>query len=338
MDLKNAQLFSIKESSEPAAARRAGAVLAVRAGLDEVMGGKVAVVVTEAATNLIKHAGGGEIVLALFDDAAGQGVEMLALDRGPGMANVADFQRDGHSTTGTAGTGLGAIARMATFSDIYSRPGRGTALLARFARPRRSSPFAEATMEVSGVSLPKDGEDVCGDGWAADVHGPVAVIVVADGLGHGPVAADAAREAVKTLHPGAADSPAVILEAAHGALRGTRGAAVAVTSIDSGRGVVTFAGVGNIAGAVVTHGAARNVVSLNGIVGHQMRTVREFSYPWMDDAVLVLHSDGLISHWSLDAYPGLAQRHPSLIAGVLYRDFNRRRDDVTVVVAKRRAA
>jgi anti-sigma regulatory factor (Ser/Thr protein kinase) len=338
MDLNSAQVFPITESSQAAAARRAGAVLAVRAGLDDVMGGKVAVVVTEAATNLIKHAGGGEIVVAPLEDAAGRGVEVLALDKGPGMANVSEYQRDGHSTTGTAGTGLGAIARMATFSDIYSRPGQGTVLLARFFVPRRSSPLGEPTMEVSGVSVAKKGEDVCGDGWAADVHGPLAVILVADGLGHGPAAADAAREAVKTLRVGADERPAVILEAAHGALRGTRGAAVAVTSIDSGRGVVTFAGVGNIAGAIVTNGASRSVVSLNGIVGHQIRTVREFSYPWADDAVLVLHSDGLISHWSLDAYPGLAHRHPSLIAGVLYRDFTRRRDDVTVVVAKRRAA
>jgi len=50
--------------------------------------------------------------------------------------------------------------------------------------------------------------------------------------------------------------------------------------------------------------------------------------------MLVLHSDGLVSHWSLDAYPGLAARDPSLIAGILYRDFTRGRDDVTVVVAK----
>ena len=338
MDL-SAQLFAITESSQAAAARRAGALMAVRAGLDDVMGGKVAVVVTEAATNLIKHAGGGEIVLAPFEDAsAGRGVEMLALDKGPGMANVAEYQRDGHSTTGTAGTGLGAIARMASFSDIYSRPGQGTAVLARFFCPQRPSPAGEPTMQVSGVSVPKKGEEVCGDGWAADVRGPLAVIVVADGLGHGVLAADASREAVKTLRAEADKRPAVILEAAHGALRSTRGAAVGVTSIDSGRGVVTFAGVGNIAGVVVTNGSSRSVVSLNGIVGHQIRTVREFSYPWADDAVLVLHSDGLTSHWSLDAYPGLAQRHPSLIAGVLYRDFSRRRDDVTVVVAKRRAA
>jgi hypothetical protein len=51
--------------------------------------------------------------------------------------------------------------------------------------------------------------------------------------------------------------------------------------------------------------------------------------------LLVMHSDGLATHWNLDQYPGLVGRRPSLIAGVLYRDFARGRDDVTVVVAKK---
>lgn len=63
-----------------------------------------------------------------------------------------------------------------------------------------------------------------------------------------------------------------------------------------------------------------------------MRRRQAFTYPWSPDAVVVLHSDGLRTRWRLDAYPGLARRHPSLIAGVLYRDFARRRDDVTVLV------
>jgi hypothetical protein len=72
----------------------------------------------------------------------------------------------------------------------------------------------------------------------------------------------------------------------------------------------------------------------NGIAGHEARRIHEFSYPFPDDGLLVLHSDGLKSQWSLDGYPGLAERDPALIAGILFRDFNRGRDDVTVVVAR----
>ena len=76
------------------------------------------------------------------------------------------------------------------------------------------------------------------------------------------------------------------------------------------------------------------MVSLNGTAGVEMRKITEFSYPWPENALLVLHSDGMVSHWNIDQYPGLYQRHPTVIASVLYRDHDRGRDDVTVVVAK----
>jgi hypothetical protein len=127
-----------------------------------------------------------------------------------------------------------------------------------------------------------------------------------------------------------------LLEAIHHALRSTRGAAVAIADVDLGQQLVRFAGVGNIAGAVVSPGGTRNMVSLNGTAVVEMRKITEFSYPWPDDTQLVLHSDGLVSHWNMDQYPGLYQRHPTVIAAVLYRDHDRGRDDVTVVVAKQK--
>jgi hypothetical protein len=129
-------------------------------------------------------------------------------------------------------------------------------------------------------------------------------------------------------------APAARLQCIHAALRNTRGAAVAVAEVDPRRDTVRFCGVGNVSGAAVSDQGTRTMVSQNGTVGHEMRKVSEFSYPWPAHALLVLHSDGLSTHWSLDGYPGLSRRHPSLIAGVLYRDFKRGRDDVTVVVAR----
>ncbi|MGH7263328.1 MAG: hypothetical protein ACREMB_00540 [Candidatus Rokuibacteriota bacterium] len=81
-------------------------------------------------------------------------------------------------------------------------------------------------------------------------------------------------------------------------------------------------------------GDGRHLVSYAGIAGHELRRVKELAYPWPEEALLVLHSDGLGTQWSLSAYPALARRHPTLIAGVLYRDHSRRRDDVSVLVAK----
>ena len=98
-----------------------------------------------------------------------------------------------------------------------------------------------------------------------------------------------------------------------------------------------YAGLGNIS-AILTlaSGGRQNMVSHNGTAGHSAARIHEFQYPFPRDAVLVMHSDGLATHWDLAAYPGLRTRHPSLIAGVLYRDHSRRRDDVTIVVVKER--
>ncbi len=323
----------VVDPAEPAEARRAALAMAQKLGFDDSGAGRVALVATEAATNLVKHGGGGEIVLQAVTGAARRGIELLALDKGPGMRNLAESMRDGVSTSGTQGTGLGAIARMADAHDMYSRPDHGTAVLARFWGEAGREP-APGEIEVGGISVPRAGERVCGDSWAM-LRRPRAVsIMVADGLGHGPDAAEASRLMAQVFLDRPDEGPAATLQLGHDALRSTRGAAAAIAAIDGERGIVTYGGVGNIAGTVLTGPSRRNMVSHNGTLGHQMRTGGEFTYSWGHEAMLILHSDGLISHWSLDAYPGLAARDPSLVAGVLYRDFTRGRDDITVVVAK----
>jgi hypothetical protein len=99
-------------------------------------------------------------------------------------------------------------------------------------------------------------------------------------------------------------------------------------------GEVRFAGVGNVAAVVVDGATQRGMASYGGIIGHEVRKFQEFAYPFPRGALLVMHSDGLATRWGLDAYPGLASRDPALMAGVLYRDFQRGRDDVTVLVAR----
>jgi anti-sigma regulatory factor (Ser/Thr protein kinase) len=332
--MTESRLVTVADPSGVAESRRVTVALATRIGLDEDAVGRAALVATEMGTNLVKHAGGGEVLVRPFDDAEGNGLEILALDKGPGMASVVESRRDGHSTSGSPGTGLGAIGRLSDVHEIYSRPGKGTALIARLCHQRR--PARPSGLDVGGVIVAKTGETVSGDGWAVQPRVRGGVLLVADGLGHGPLAAAATAEAIKIFCRGQPERPAGILRAVHDALRATRGAAVAVCDVDDDRNVVTFAGIGNIAAVIASTGTSRSLVSHNGIVGQQMRTVQEFTYPWPAQGVLVLHSDGLTTHWKLDSYPGLASCHPSLVAGVLYRDFTRGRDDVVVVVARRR--
>jgi anti-sigma regulatory factor (Ser/Thr protein kinase) len=323
----------VTEISHVAAARRAATALAGRLAFDEADTGKVALIVTEAATNLAKHATGGEILLYALQSGQIGGIQMLALDRGPGIANAARALRDGYSTTGSPGTGLGAIVRLASFFDIHSVPGAGTTFLARlWSNPL--SPTLSPSLEVGALSLPKPGEDVCGDRWAIAWLPERTLILLADGLGHGPGAAEAALEAVRTFHEHTALTPAAIVETIHGALRSTRGAAVAVSEVSPSQETVRFAGVGNISGIVLSKGNTRQMVSHNGTAGHSARKIQEFDYPWSSGAHLIQYSDGLVAHIRLERYPGLLKRHPDLIAATLYRDYARGRDDVTIVVAR----
>lgn len=332
MDKTKSILIPVADSTQVGEARRIASVLAEELGFDAQQGGAVGIVVTEAAGNLIRHAGGGEIVLRRLTDGSARGLDILALDRGPGMADVRRCLRDGHSTAGTAGNGLGAIARLSQEFDIHSLPGVGTAILSRLWADASRPPKPAPGPEIGVVCLPVQREEECGDAWAARRTLDRTRLLLADGLGHGPFAAEASGAAVGVVEESSSLDLPTVLKSMHDALRHTRGAALALADVTPDE--IRFVGVGNIAGAIVSDGGTRSMVSHNGTVGHQLLKVQEFSYPWPPDALIVLHSDGLGSQWRLDRYPGLVTRHPSLIAGVLYRDFCRGRDDVTVLVLR----
>jgi hypothetical protein len=270
------------------------------------------------------------------------GLELLVLDKGPGIADPARCFRDGFSTAGTPGTGLGAMVRLSDFFDLYSLPSQGTAVLIRLRLPTRGSPSSSKrsdpersdSMEVAAVHRAMPGEEVCGDGWAVEQQPGRTRLLVTDGLGHGPLAAEASREALCVFREHVTLPPAEILQRIHRALRSTRGAAVGIADVDFATRSLRFVGVGNIAGTIFARGMSQSMVSQNGTVGHELRKIQEFEYSFPKDALLVMHTDGLATHWRLDRYAGLTKRDPSLIAGVLYRDFKRGRDDVTVLAAR----
>ncbi len=322
----------VNEASQVAEARREACRHAALLGFDEADTGRVAIVATELATNLVRHGGGGEVLIAAYDDALGVRLDVTALDKGPGIADVAACLRDGHSTAGSAGIGLGAIDRLSAAFHIHTRIGGGTVAMARL-HPRRRPP-APADVVVAGVCLPKAGETDCGDCWAFRRDGATCSVLLADGLGHGPLAAAASTAAAETFARQSASDPAQAIHAMHAALRVTRGAAVSLVRLDFAAATATFCGIGNVGGVVLRGGMVQRMVSLNGTAGAAARHVQSFDYQMGHGAVVVLFSDGLTSSWSTDPYPGLLGSDPAVIAAVLYRDFARGRDDVTVVVVK----
>jgi len=333
---RTSQGFTVRESSEIGYVRRKAAQISEALGFDSTLAGQVAIIVTEMGTNLIRHAEGGELVINSLLRDGSWGIEILSLDQGKGMRNLQQCMADGFSTGTSPGTGLGSIQRQATEFDIFSHPELGTAILASV-WPRGKAP-RPGDLFTGGVCLAFPGETQSGDAWSVIHPSPHAYkFLVADGLGHGDKAAEASREAVTVFERAENISLSTTIGKIHQALRKTRGAAVGISEIDLEKGSLTFSGVGNISATLCTPPLQKGIPSSNGIVGHTIHKTSDFLFAWGKDDVLILHSDGLQTRWNLNqnpAYIGLTLHHPTLLAGVLYRDFRRSNDDCTVVAVK----
>ena len=326
----------VSEQSQVGEARRAASRLATDHGLDETAVGRIAIIVTELGNNLWRHARKGRLLVGCRKTNEGCRLEVVSIDSGPGM-DVARCLRDGYSSGGTPGTGLGAVRRLSTDFSVFSAPEKGTVIASRtwVSSPAASlTPPPRARFAYAGICLAAPGETVSGDAWDIRIDDDDATVIVADGLGHGPVAAEAAAEFLKVF-ANVSGSPSAILERAHPLMRGTRGAAVSIAEVDAKTGTVVYAGAGNISGRMISGIEDRSLMSQHGTLGVQIRKLQDVSYPWPDHSIIVLHSDGLLTRWNLKDVGGLLQCDPAVIAGWLLRDFTRGHDDVTVVVLKR---
>src|ERR1700722_2081629 len=208
-------ITAVNDASQVAEARRLVTADARAAGVTEARVDDVAIVVTELATNLLKHAGSGQILATHCDDADGAGLELLALDRGSGMADVGRCMDDGYSTAGSPGNGLGAIARLADDIRIYSRPGLGSAIMVRFFQ-QTARDTQRAFLGAAVAAYP--GEQDCGDNWAFSDTGQGRTLLMVDGAGHGIEAARAGDLAVQIIRPHADATCEEVINRMHRAL------------------------------------------------------------------------------------------------------------------------
>ncbi|MEV4275977.1 ATP-binding SpoIIE family protein phosphatase [Actinoplanes xinjiangensis] len=322
--------FRVEEPGTASAVRRAAERLAAELDMPERRIADLSIVAAEAAGNLTKHADQGTILVRVVRSADRAGVELIAVDSGPGMADVGHAIGDGHSTAGTLGIGLGAILRQASRWDLHSVPGKGTVLSVQV-----WPDVVPEALWAAGLTRPLNGETVSGDAYAVREIDGRRQLLLSDGLGHGGLAAAASQEAVRGFLRAPAVPPAQVVEVLHRTLGHTRGAALAVAEPDPSAGVVRYAGLGNISGMVLApDGSRRGMVSMPGIAGHQRRQIREYDYAFAPGAIVVMHTDGLVDRWNLADYPGLVTHTPEVIAATLLRDAGTRRDDAGVLVAR----
>jgi len=323
-------LLEVSDSSHVASVRRQASAMGHARGWNEENTGRIALIATEIVTNLLKHGRGGHIVLDAYADGTGSGVEIIGLDAGDGIANIPQALSDGFSTSGTPGNGMGIIQRQSDLMALFSRPEMGTVLVTRIA----DSESTDKGPILGAVVDPYPGETLSGDGWTY-VNTPAGkTIILVDGSGHGFLAHQAAQLAISVFRQNAGEPCMRIMEMIHRALFSTRGGAVAIARIDTKANVVRFVGVGNIVGALISGGEVKRMVSQNGTAGMLKPRITEFTYSYEGAPTVLLHSDGLTAKWKLTDYPGLVHAHPSIIAGLMFRDFRRGRDDASVIAMR----
>lgn len=331
------KLLYITDESMIGYARRELKTLCDEADCNEIKE-NAAVVITELASNGIKHAHDSSIIIKYIENSKRSGLEIIYMDKGPGF-DVEQVTHDGFSTAGSMGIGLGAIQRLSDECYIYSKPGKGTCIVCRLFVKRSNVPHSIQTLitrkafEYSHICVAIAGQDYCGDDVAVYIHNNYCLCMVADGLGHGEYAHQAAVLAKDIFYDNIEKEPDDIIGKMHKALYTTRGAAVSIAKIIPDESKVVYAGIGNISGALI--GQKRvNMVSHNGTLGMDTIKIQTFIYPWNKNDILIMHSDGISAKWDLGEYQDVVYQDLSLISGVIFRDYHRPKDDASLLILK----
>ncbi len=342
--------IEINHEAQVGTVRRAVHDYASGLGFSETELAEIDIVVQEIGTNATTYANGAGCVHFTRTLGADPGLELFYWDSGPGIYNMDRAIRDGVSTSGSLGAGLGAIQRLTDEFDIYStvpttgrlslsakrRTSHGTALLVRkwVGQKESDAPEREEGRRFGIWTQPHPGEIVNGDAYCIKNRNERTLLAVVDGLGHGQGAKEASDVALDLLDDWMGERPDEILQAAHDALRATRGAVMGVVVIDHEAEAFQYAGIGNIAVRVFGAPEPISPISANGTLGLRMGSLRLWKYPWSEGATVSMASDGLSESWDIQSYPGLLKRSPQMLAGILMRDYGRASDDATVLVAR----
>ncbi|HEV7860349.1 MAG TPA: ATP-binding protein [Pyrinomonadaceae bacterium] len=348
--MREIKSVEIRDEAQVGTARRAVHSYASDLEFSEVELAEIDIVVQEIGTNAARYASaGGWLHFTSTPSTGAEGLELFYWDTGPGIYNMDRAIRDGVSTSGSLGAGLGAISRLMDEFDVYStmrltgrlaapqrRTSHGTVLLARkwTSNGKQAADAADLAQRIGVWSRPHPDEDLNGDAYFMRQRGGRTLFAVIDGLGHGPGAKEAADVAMLTLDDWMGEPLDDVMTAAHNALRATRGAVMGAAIIDYKNERFHYASVGNISARVFGTPEHVSLISTNGMLGGRLGKLRVWTYGWASGATLVMTSDGLSENWDINSYPGLLGRSPQLLAGILMRDYARQADDATVLVVR----
>jgi len=309
--------------------------LALAAQFSEKRIAELDIIVAELTSNLHKHADNGELLIGHLKDGEQEYIELISIDNGPGMSDVPRMMTDGYSTTNTMGHGLGSIKRLSDQFDIFSARGWGTVLVSRVFKSTPSRSRKKNSLQVQPLVVAKPGENTSGDGYYVKTTADYIKIILADGLGHGKEANVAVNEAVKAFKQCPSHSPVEIIRYIHPAVRKTRGLVATIAVFDLKAAVLNIAGVGNISSKLIGATLTKSLLAYNGIIGHNIpNSMNDHCMALSDYQQLVMCSDGIRSRWETGKQPGLSRCDLTVQAAAIYKDYARRTDDMSVLIAK----
>jgi anti-sigma regulatory factor (Ser/Thr protein kinase)/serine/threonine protein phosphatase PrpC len=295
---------------------------------------EIALVVTELSSNLVRHAFGGTIKLTPIEASGRVGIRVESEDSGPGISDVERALTDGYSTGGSLGNGLGTVNRLMDDLNVYSRSPSGVHLITqRWLRPRRRELYFEGL--AFGVAtrscrhLPENGDAFIITQWELN-----ALVGVIDGLGHGPFAHRAAQTARRYIEQHFDQPLDSLFRGVQRACRATRGVVMALARFDLAQRKFTVGSIGNVQMRLFGSAERFSPIVRRGVIGLNAPNPVLVDHPWTATCVLIIHSDGLHTHWNWNEFPELVQATPDKIAQRLLHKHGKVEDDATVVVAR----
>lgn len=309
--------------------------LAVGASFSVARLGELDIIVAELVSNLVKHAGGGQVWVKLLEEGGQQGIELISVDNGPGMKDVTRMVADGVSTKNTLGQGLGAMKRLSDVFQIFSQKGWGTVIIIRLFKERLPHVKKIPKEEIRSVVLPKPGEEACGDGFFSTTTKDHIKMFLGDGLGHGPEAAHAVTEAGNAFLNCTENNPTEIIRHLNNEVKKTRGLVGTVAVFDIHQKKWKICGVGNISTKIMSPANGKNLIAYNGIIGLNVpRTLNAQEIDYEKGQHIIMCNDGLKSKWETVNYAAIQRYDASILSAALLKDYARQTDDMSVAVCK----
>lgn len=330
---------SVSHLSDANEARRLVKVMASELCFDMREIEELAIVASELASNLVKHATSGRLTFTPLKEGLRTGIKIASQDNGPGIDDVERAITDGFSTTGSLGYGLGTVNRL--MDELEIQPGHdgntGTQITCVRWKREQTPKIEDCPLSFGVATRAYRNSESNGDNFVLRRSGESALIALIDGLGHGQyakIASQTAREYIENHY----DQPLeAIFRGAGRACRATRGVVMALARFACQMESIslTFASIGNIEARVFGSPAPVNIIAQRGVVGLNAPNPVVTKCSWNPDYILVLHTDGLQPNWSWHDFPELAMATASQAARYLLQVLATDSDDATVFVVKK---